>query len=71
MKRGSYTKRIMRMMRIMYGRITVNMQWTVVLVKQTKVVGYEESSISDEPEPYDYVYSNLPDNVHILKPIED
>jgi hypothetical protein len=36
-----------------------------------KVVGDEESPISDEPDPYDYVYSNLPDDVHVLKPIDD
>jgi hypothetical protein len=36
-----------------------------------KVVGDEESSISDELDPYDYVYSNLPDDVHVLKPVDD
>jgi hypothetical protein len=36
-----------------------------------KVVGDEESPISDEPDPYDYVYSNLPDDVRLLKPVDD
>jgi hypothetical protein len=36
-----------------------------------KVVGDEESPISYEPDPYDYVYSNYLDDVHILKPIDD
>jgi hypothetical protein len=70
-KMGSYTKRILRMMWTMYGRITLNVQRTVVLLKQKKVVGDEESPISDEPDPYDYVYDNLPDNVHVIKPIDD
>jgi hypothetical protein len=26
---------------------------------------------SDEPDPYDYIYSNLPDDVHVLKSIDD
>jgi hypothetical protein len=26
---------------------------------------------SDEPDPYDYVYSNLPNDVHVLKLIDD
>jgi hypothetical protein len=25
----------------------------------------------DVPDPYDYVYSNLPDDVHVLKPTDD
>jgi hypothetical protein len=25
----------------------------------------------DVPNLYDYVYSNLPDDVHVLKPIDD
>jgi hypothetical protein len=36
-----------------------------------QVVRDEESSISHEPDLYDYVYSNLPNNVHILKPVDD
>jgi hypothetical protein len=36
-----------------------------------KVVGDEESPISDEHDPYDYVYSSLSDDVHVLKPIDD
>jgi hypothetical protein len=36
-----------------------------------KVVGDEELPISDESDPYDYVYSNLPDDLHILKPVDD
>jgi hypothetical protein len=34
-------------------------------------VGYEESPGPDEPDPYNYVYSNLPDDVNVLKPIDD
>jgi hypothetical protein len=34
-------------------------------------VGDEESPTSDEPEPYDYAYSNLPDDVHVLKAVVD
>jgi hypothetical protein len=36
-----------------------------------KVVGDEYSPIFDEPDPYDYVYSNMPDDVHVLKPVDD
>jgi hypothetical protein len=31
----------------------------------------DKSPRSDEPDPYDYVYSNLSDDVHILKPVDD
>jgi hypothetical protein len=41
------------------------------VVTKENVVGDEESPISDEPDPYDYVYSNLPDDVHVLKPVDD
>jgi hypothetical protein len=34
-------------------------------------VGDEESPISDEPDPCDYVYSNLSDDVHVLKHVVD
>jgi hypothetical protein len=36
-----------------------------------KVVGDKELPIFDEPDPYDYVYSDLPDDVHLLKPVDD
>jgi hypothetical protein len=36
-----------------------------------RVVGDEYSPIFDEPDPYDYVYSNMPDDVHVLKPVDD
>jgi hypothetical protein len=36
-----------------------------------KVVGDEEPPISYEPDSYDYVYSNLPDDVHVLKLVDD
>jgi hypothetical protein len=34
-------------------------------------VGYEESHGPNEPNPYDYVYNNLPDDANVLKPIVD
>jgi hypothetical protein len=34
-------------------------------------VGYEELAGPDEPNPYDYVYSNLSDDVNVLKLIVD
>jgi hypothetical protein len=38
---------------------------------KAKDIGDDKSLVSDEPDLYDYVYSNLPDDVHILKPIDD
>jgi hypothetical protein len=34
-------------------------------------VGYEESPRPDEPDPYDYVYSNILDDVNVLKSVVD
>jgi hypothetical protein len=33
--------------------------------------GDDKSSRSDEPNPYDYVYNNLSDDVHVFKPVDD
>jgi hypothetical protein len=71
-KRGSYVKRILKMMRTMYRRITLNLQRTGSSIEtKENVIGDEESPISDEPDPYDYVYSNLPDDAHVLKHVDD
>jgi hypothetical protein len=31
----------------------------------------DKSPRFDELDPYDYVYNNLPDDVHVLKPVDD
>jgi hypothetical protein len=58
-------------MRTLYGGITSNPRTREALLKQkTKVIGDGGSPRSDEPDSYDYVYNNLLDDVHVLKPID-
>jgi hypothetical protein len=38
---------------------------------EAKDIGVDKSLGSDEPDPYDYVYNNLPDDVHVLKLVDD
>jgi hypothetical protein len=38
---------------------------------EAKNIGDDKSLVSNEPDPYDYVYSNLPDDVHVFKPVDD
>jgi hypothetical protein len=66
-----YTKAILKIMRTLYGGITSNPRTREALLKQkTKVIGDGGSPRSDEPDSYDYVYNNLLDDVHVLKPID-
>jgi hypothetical protein len=71
MKRGSHMKAILRMTRTIYGGHFEPVEEGSFRETKAKYIGDDKSLGSDEPDLYDYVYSNLPDDVHILKPIDD